>query len=116
MKLLLDENLSPRLVSLLADSFELVSDVVTEGLMGQPDEAVANHAIDNGLTIVSKDSDLVEAAVGSNGLQRVIWIRLGNCSTQAVYLLLNSSPIEFQISRRRMMQCWNCPSTPQAAP
>ncbi len=57
MKLLFDENLSPKLPRLLADRFPGSNHVRDCGLRGAPDEQIWEYARDHGYTIVSKDSD-----------------------------------------------------------
>ena len=57
MKLLFDQNLSPKLVSLLADLFPGSSHVQSVGLDCASDEQVWEHARLNGFAIVTKDED-----------------------------------------------------------
>ncbi|MDE0626812.1 MAG: DUF5615 family PIN-like protein [Bryobacterales bacterium] len=57
MKLLLDENLSPRLVVGLADMFAGSVHVRYVGLARATDAAIRAYAEDHSLSIVSKDSD-----------------------------------------------------------
>jgi predicted nuclease of predicted toxin-antitoxin system len=60
------------------------------GLGGSEDEAVWKYAGLHGLTIVSKDSDFFNRSVLIGAPPKVIWIRLGNCSTTKVEQLLRS--------------------------
>ena len=57
MKLLFDQNLSPALVERLADVFPQSIHVRDAGLASAPDEAVWRFALEQGLAIVTKDSD-----------------------------------------------------------
>ena len=57
LKLLFDQNLSPRLVTRLADPFPDSSHVQDLGLGEAVDDAVWDHARHNGFCIVSKDED-----------------------------------------------------------
>jgi predicted nuclease of predicted toxin-antitoxin system len=57
VKLLLDENLSPRLVKLLADAYPGSVHVSEAGLRGAADQRIWEHARAAGYTIVSKDDD-----------------------------------------------------------
>jgi predicted nuclease of predicted toxin-antitoxin system len=57
VKLLLDENLSPRLVGSLSDVFPGSVHVRDFGLARADDAAIWDYARDHDLTIVSKDSD-----------------------------------------------------------
>ena len=94
MKLLLDENLSPRLTKLLSDLYPESSHVRECGLEHAPDEQIWDHARANGFAIVSKDSDFEQRSVLRGCPPKVIWIRLGNCSTSAIMELLRKySPV-----------------------
>lgn len=90
MKLLFDENLSPRLVDLLADLCPGSQSALLVGLGGQPDSAVWQYAVSHNLIVVSKDSDFVERAMMSRGDCKFVWLRLGNCTTQSAFLMLRN--------------------------
>ena len=81
MKLLLDQNLSPRLVNALADLYPGSAHVQALGLDQSPDTPLWDFARDNGYTIVSKDVDFSDLSVLFGHPPKVIWIRLGNCTT-----------------------------------
>ena len=91
MKLLPDENLSPRLVETLADLFPGSTHVQDVGLGGGDDRAVWNYGKVHGFAIVSKDSDFMERSVLEGAPPKVIWLRLGNCSTSEIAKLLRSN-------------------------
>ena len=88
MKLLFDENLSHKLVRLLADLFPDSVHVREVGLKAADDPVVWNYAKTNGLMIVSKDSDLHQRSFVFGHPPKIIWVRLGNCSTSDVERLL----------------------------
>lgn len=90
MKLLFDENLSPRLVGLLAVEYPGSEHVRNVGLAAAPDPAVWSLAATQGLAIVSKDSDFQHRALLLGHPPKVVWVRLGNCSTAAVAALLRA--------------------------
>jgi len=90
MKLLFDENLSPRLVVLLTDIFPDSVHVREVGLQAADDLAVWTYARDNGLVICSKDSDMHQRSFLFGYPPKIIWIRLGNCSTQEIADLLRN--------------------------
>src|SRR5437868_14795033 len=90
MRLLFDENLSPRLVGLLAAEFPGSEHVRNVGLAAAPDPAVWSYAATQGLVIVSKDSDFQHRALLLGHPPKVVWVRLGNCSTAAVAALLRA--------------------------
>ena len=88
MKLLFDANLSHHLVATLADAFPGSAHVRELGLERAGDLELWDHAREQGYAIVSKDEDFAERALLQGPPPRVIWIRLGNCSTRDVEALL----------------------------
>ena len=85
MKLLFDENLSPALVAQLVDAYPDSAHVHDIGLGMTDDLSVWKRAKDNGYCIVSKDSDYYDLSVMHGHPPKVIWLRLGNCSTEAIF-------------------------------
>jgi len=75
LKLLLDENLSRRLVPRIADLFPDSSHVEKEGLIQVPDPAVWEYARFNGYAIVTADADFYELATTRGIPPKVIWLR-----------------------------------------
>lgn len=88
MKLLFDQNLSHRLGQALVDVYPGCEHVRNVGLKQAPDTAVWHYAQSNGYVIVSKDSDFHQRSLLLGFPPKVIWLRLGNCSTSAVEQLL----------------------------
>lgn len=88
MKLLLDENLSPRLLRLLAIEHEGSLHVREIGLASATDEVIWRFARRHGLTIVSKDSDFHQRSLLFGPPPKVVWIRIGNCSTDEISTVL----------------------------
>jgi len=88
MKLLLDENLSHKLVQLLEDLFPNSIHVRDVGLKAADDPLVWAYAKDNDLVLVSKDADMHQRSFLFGPPPKVIWIRLGNCSTGDVEKLV----------------------------
>jgi len=84
MKLLFDQNLSPKLVQRLADLFSGSSHVQTEGLDAASDDEVWEHAKLNGFAIVTKDEDYSDMSTVRGTPPKVIWLLLGNCKTAQV--------------------------------
>ena len=75
MKLLLDENLSRKLVARLADLYPESAHVVSVGLLATPDRAVWNFAGMHDFVIVSTDSDFYELATTIGPPPKVVWLR-----------------------------------------
>ena len=96
MKLLFDENLSPKLVQALGDLFPDSAHVDRLGLGGEPDEVVWLYAKENAYIVVSKDSDFHERSVLRGAPPKVVWIRRGNCSVRHIELLLRNRSEEIR--------------------
>jgi len=88
IRLLLDENLSVRLLSALADVYPDSQHV--EDVLGRSasDEAIWEHAQRAGLLIVTRDEDFLRLSVWRGAPPKVVWIRNGNSSTRDVAELL----------------------------
>ena len=80
MRLLFDQNLSPKLPHLLSDLFPDSIHVREVGLRDADDAVVWQYAKTNGYTIVSKDSDFQQRSLLFGAPPQFVWIRLGNCS------------------------------------
>ena len=84
MKLLFDQNLSPKLVNRLADLFPGSSHVQSVALDCASDDQVWQYARLNGFAIVTKDADYNNLSVMRGSPPKVIWLLLGNCTTAQV--------------------------------
>ncbi len=88
MKLLLDENLSPELVAILSEIYSETAHVRDFDLKSAPDRILWAHAAREGYTIVTKDADFHHRSFLYGHPPKVIWIRVGNCSTRDIAALL----------------------------
>ncbi|HEY6388301.1 MAG TPA: DUF5615 family PIN-like protein [Candidatus Acidoferrum sp.] len=91
MKLLFDENLSPRLAARLADVYPGSAHVHECGLGSADDKAIWQYAKDNGFTIVSKDSDFQEQSVLQGFPPKLVWLRAANCTSAEIETLLRAA-------------------------
>lgn len=96
MKFLFDENLSPRLVARLADIYPDSVHVRDVALQNVADELVWQYAQENGLIIVSKDSDFHHRSLLFGFPPKVIWIRRGNCSVADIEEILRRFRVEVE--------------------
>lgn len=87
MKLLLDENLSRRLVPLLQDRYPGSSQVALIGLERADDRTIWQYAKDNGFVIVTRDADFEELSTFLGQPPQVIWLRVPNQSRAEVLTL-----------------------------
>ena len=87
MKLLLDQNLSFRFLDHLTAKFPGSTHVRIAGLEQASDLKVWEHAKQNDLTVVTKDTDFYELALARGVPSKIVWLRCGNVSNR--YLLAN---------------------------
>ena len=88
MKLLFDENVSPKLVGLLADAYPGSTHVRDAGLKGADDDLIWGYARDQGFVIVSKDDDFRHRSFVEGAPPKVVWLQVGNAATSAIAALL----------------------------
>lgn len=84
MKLLLDENLSRRIVPFLLDSFPGTTQVALAGLEAANDQAIWDYAKSGGYVIVTKDDDFLGLLSLLGHPPKVIHLAMGNCPNQQV--------------------------------
>jgi predicted nuclease of predicted toxin-antitoxin system len=84
VKLLLDQNLSPRLAERLRDLFPESAHTRHLGLESASDDTLWVRARQDRFAIVRKDGDFGELSVVRGFPPKVVWLQLGNCSTSQV--------------------------------
>jgi predicted nuclease of predicted toxin-antitoxin system len=90
MKLLFDQNLSPRLPRLLADIYADSIHVREVNLRDADDSEIWEYAKANGYVIVSKDSDFQQRSLLHGAPPKFTWLRVGNCTVKRTEELLRS--------------------------
>ena len=88
MKLLFDHNLSHKLVGRLDDVFPDSEHVRHVGLQEASDHAVWEYARSKDFIIVSKDEDFRQVSFLRGPPLKVVWVKLGNCTTDDVERVL----------------------------
>ncbi len=88
MKLLLDENLSRRIVPFLQDAFPGSTQIALIGMETASDREVWEYARHHEFVIVTKDSDFYDLSLLHESPPRVIWIKTGNVTKSAITSLL----------------------------
>ncbi len=91
MKLLLDQNLSFRLLDTISPAFPDSKHARDFDLVRAPDSSVWDFARENGFAVVSKDGDFVNLALLLGQPPKLIYLRVGNCSTDRIGALLLDS-------------------------
>jgi predicted nuclease of predicted toxin-antitoxin system len=91
VKLLFDQNLSPRLIRHLADLYPDSTHVHLIGLDAAPDPLIWQYARDNNFIIVTRDADFSDLNMILGFPPKVIWMRRGNCTTGEIETILRSN-------------------------
>ena len=93
MKLLIDENLSPRLVKQIEDLFSNSVHVRSVGLKQRPDREIWEFARSNGFSILTADADFHELAVTLGHPPKVVFLRGCNYATTVAEGLIRGQAI-----------------------
>lgn len=91
VKLLLDENLSDRIVPQILDLYPDSSHVKSHGLIHTDDLVIWSFAREHGYTIVSKDSDFHQRSLVFGHPPKFVYLRVGNGPTSRITQLLRSN-------------------------
>ena len=91
MKLLLDENLSDRLIYRILDLYPNSEHVKTLGLINTDDPIIWEYAKVNHFVIVSKDSDFHQRSLLYGHPPKFIYLRIGNCPTSKIVQILRDN-------------------------
>ena len=97
MKIIIDENISSRLIPLIQQVFPDVEHVKSLGLMTTNDFSIFMFARQNGFdAILTLDEDYYNIQLAHGIPPKIIWLRIGNCSTNALSeVILNNIDISF---------------------
>jgi predicted nuclease of predicted toxin-antitoxin system len=90
VRLLLDENLSERLLQPLADLFPGSTHVCNLSATGASDIAVWELARDGGFVLATRDEDFVGMSVLRGAPPKVVWLNVGNARNAAIATLLRA--------------------------
>jgi predicted nuclease of predicted toxin-antitoxin system len=95
LKLLVDENLPPRLVQDLADLFPDSSHVDFAGLGSSPDAIIFEYAKTQDFAFLTKDKDFANLSMAWGAPPKVILLQMGNCSTAELIRMIRNNAIRF---------------------
>jgi predicted nuclease of predicted toxin-antitoxin system len=90
VKLLFDQNLSRFLVRRLAKEYPASAHVVEVGLDTAADRVIWEYAAEHDYVVVSKDSDFRQLAFLFGPPPKVVWLQVGNASTNVIEDVLRS--------------------------
>ena len=93
MRLLIDQNLSYRLVRLLAPLFPGTEHVSRVGLMSRRDSLIWEYARQHEFVILSQDEDFLDLSVLRGAPPKVILLCTGNLPSQRVAELITSQQL-----------------------
>jgi predicted nuclease of predicted toxin-antitoxin system len=89
-RLLLDENLSERLLPLLIDLFPGCAHVRALGHSGASDTTVWEIARAGGFLLVTRDEDFVGMSVLQGSPPKVVWLNIGNARNSFIAALIRA--------------------------
>lgn len=96
MKLLFDQNLSPWLCRRLADQFPDSVHVREIGLRDAEAAVIWDYAAKHGFAIVTKDADFRQRSFVLDHPPKIVWLRLGNSSTNAIEALIRDRATQIE--------------------
>ncbi|MBD2524888.1 DUF5615 family PIN-like protein [Nostoc sp. FACHB-133] len=91
MKLLLDENLSDRIISQIVDLYPDSVHVKTLGLINTDDVVIWEYAKVHDFVIASKDSDFHQRSLLFGHPPKFIYLRIGNSPTSKIVQILRDN-------------------------
>jgi predicted nuclease of predicted toxin-antitoxin system len=91
MKLLLDENLSRRVIPFILEAYPDSTQIALLGMEMADDKEIWFYAKQHSFVIVTRDSDYLDLSALLGQPPKVIWLRTGNQSKAAVINLLLKS-------------------------
>lgn len=97
MKLLLDQNISYRLVDKINLIFPGTEQVKRLGLENKPDREIWHFAKKEDYTIVTFDSDFYDMSLILGHPPKVIWIKVGNLTTKNLEHLIKEKSEQIKL-------------------
>lgn len=97
MKLLLDENLSRRLIPAILDVYPDSSQIALLGMESATDTEVWAYARQGGYILVTQDSDFYDLSVLRGHPPKVIWLKCGNQPRRRIVDILLSIQADVQV-------------------
>ena len=95
MKLLVDENLPPRVSHDLADLFPESIHVSKAGLGSTPDADIWQYAKIHGFAFLTKDKGFANLSFAWGAPPKVILLVVGNCSTAELVKMIRNNAVRF---------------------
>ena len=96
MKLLLDENLSRRVVPFIQDAFPNSTQIALLSMENSPDKDIWHYAKAHDYVIVTKDSDFYEMSLLYGQPPKIIWLKIGNQTKVATIRALTENSVDIE--------------------
>ena len=90
MKLLLDENLSRRIIPTILEAYPESTQIALLEMESAPDSEVWSYARRGGYLLVTQDSDFYDLSVIHGHPPKVIWLKCGNQPRRRIVEILLS--------------------------
>jgi predicted nuclease of predicted toxin-antitoxin system len=91
VKLLLDENLSDRIIPRILDLYPGSAHVKSQSLIHTDDRLIWAFALEHAFTLVSKDADFHQRSLVLGQPPKLLFLPVGNCATNQIIDLLRSN-------------------------
>jgi predicted nuclease of predicted toxin-antitoxin system len=107
MKLLIDQNISHRIIPVISELFSELTHVRNVGLKDKSDYEIFMFARQNNFNaVISLDEDFVHILQTFNSPPKIIWLKTGNCSTtQLAQLLIQKNEIILEFINSEEKDC-----------
>jgi len=111
MRLLFDQNLSHRLVTLLDDIFPDSLHVRYLDLQKADDSVIWEYALTNNLVIVTQDSDYADWNKLRGSPPHIIWLRCGNTTVDQIHQKIRTAvdriqQMEVEAAKVEIIEIW----------
>ncbi|MFO7829230.1 MAG: DUF5615 family PIN-like protein [Bacteroidales bacterium] len=93
MKLLFDQNISFRIIPKIKDIFPDAVQVRMVGLENKTDIEIWHFARNNDYCIITFDSDFYDLSLVKGIPPKIIWLRSGNKTTQAIETIIRDNQL-----------------------
>jgi predicted nuclease of predicted toxin-antitoxin system len=97
MKLLLDQNISYRLVNKLQNEFPNSKHVNQVNLINSLDIEILRYAHKNDYVLITYDEDFYELSLNQPANPKIVWLRRGNLPTNRIFELLLSHKRDIEV-------------------
>ena len=96
MKFILDQRLPPALLRWLGDRGHEAEHVRNIGMRDAPDDEIWKRAVTEQAAVITKDEDFAQRRGQSREGPQIVWLRVGNTTTQALIDRLSAGWFEIE--------------------